>query len=139
MMHLIIIQKWRRNMKYQMDKQLSLRMNGVAVQSVFSDIVCFEFDGVDVKKNCLSVFVECLKKKGLSHSLNIIIPHDMVVLLFVLSQDEYTLKSFIVCVHNYHKMRLNESNTCFHSVCLFEMHEKAHNNHTHSFVIMMCL
>ena len=35
MMDLIIIQRWRRNMKYQMNKQVSLRMNDMIIQSAF--------------------------------------------------------------------------------------------------------
>ena len=46
MMHLIIIQRLRRNMKYQMNKQVSLRMNDMIVQSVFSEIACLELMGL---------------------------------------------------------------------------------------------
>ena len=46
MMDLIIIQRWRRNMKYQMNKPSSLRMNEMIVQSVFSEIDCLELMGL---------------------------------------------------------------------------------------------
>ena len=46
MMDLIIIQRWRRNMKYQMNKPPSLRMNDMIVQSVFSEIACLELMGL---------------------------------------------------------------------------------------------
>ena len=46
MMHLIIIQRWGRNMKDQMNKQVSLRMNDMIVQSVFSEIACLELMGL---------------------------------------------------------------------------------------------
>jgi hypothetical protein len=46
MMNLIIIQRLRRNMKYQMNKQVSLRMNDIIVQSVFSEIACLELMGL---------------------------------------------------------------------------------------------
>ncbi len=46
MMDLIIIQRWRRNMKYQMNKPVSLRMNDMIVQSVFSEIDCLELMGL---------------------------------------------------------------------------------------------
>ena len=67
MMDLIIIQKWRRNMKYQMNKQVSLRMNDMIVQSVFSEIACLELMGLINQKETISEFVECAKKGGLIH------------------------------------------------------------------------
>ena len=46
MIDLIIIQRWRRNMKDQMNKPVSLRMNDMIVQSVFSEIACLELMGL---------------------------------------------------------------------------------------------
>ena len=46
MIDLIIIQRWRRNMKYQLNKPSSLRVNDMIVQSVFSEIDCLELMGL---------------------------------------------------------------------------------------------
>ena len=46
MMDFIIIQKWRRNMKWEIDKPSWLKMNDRIVQDVFSEIVCLKLVGL---------------------------------------------------------------------------------------------
>ena len=130
MIDLIIIQRWRRNMKYQMNKQVSLRMNDMIVQSVFSEIACLELMGLINQKEMISEFVECVKKG----EINSFVPQQESLFhmtwlfccwFFSFSQTIVKTKWWIwfwndisFCVYNCHKTCLNEYNTCFQCVCL---------------------
>ena len=129
MMDLIIIQRWRRNMKYQMNKPPSLRMNDIIVQSIFSEIVCLKLMGLVFKRilfqDCLNVWKRWVnsfvpQQKSLFHMRWL-----FCCWFFSFSQTIVKTKWWIwfwndisFCVYNWHRTCLNEYNTCFQCVCL---------------------
>ena len=140
MMDLIIIQRWRRNMKYQMNKQVSLRMNDMIVQRVFSEIACLELMGLINQKETISEFVELFEKGGLIHLFlnkgHYSTWHGCCVVgsfpsLKQLLKTKWWIwfwNDISFCVYNWHKTCLNEYNTCFQCVCLRCM-KKTYQSH----------